>query len=61
MHLIGARQIVIGRRDDRAMGVLQPFKTGLKTFHRHTAKVDNIGAQTFLVRRDQRPHQIVIL
>ena len=61
MDDIGAGKVLIGGGDDTAMGVLKPVEPRLEPIHGDAAQIDDIAAHRPLIRRDQRPHKLLVV
>ena len=61
VDLVGAGEIVIGRGDDGAMGVLEPVEPAFEAFHRDAAQIDDIAAERLFIGRDQGAHDVAIV
>jgi hypothetical protein len=61
VDLVGPGEVFISRRDDGAVGVLQPVEPVLQPFHRDAAHVDDIAAHLAVVGGDERAHQVAVL
>jgi hypothetical protein len=61
VDLVGPGEVFVGRRDDGAVGVLQPVEPVLQPLHRDAAHVDDIAAHLAVIGGDERAHQVAVL
>ena len=61
MHLVGARDVLVGRRQHLAMGVLEQVEPLLETVHQHAAEIDDVAPLGAAIGLQQRAHQLLIL
>ena len=58
VHLVGARDVLVGRRQHLAVGVLEPVEPLLQPLDEHAAQVDDVAPRGAAVGREQRAHQL---
>ncbi len=61
VHLVHAGDVVVGRRQHLAVGVLEPVEPVLQPLDQHPAQVDDVAAAGAAVGGEERAHQCVIL
>ena len=61
MDLVRARDVLVGRGQHLAVGVLEPVEPLLQPVDEDAAQVDDVAALGRAVGLEQRPHQLVVL
>ena len=61
VHLVGPGKVFVGRRNHRAMGVLEPVEPLFQPFHRDATQIDDIAAHRPFVCRYEGVHHVGII
>ncbi len=61
VDLVHSGEVLVGGRDDRAVGILQPVEPGFQPLHRDAAQIDDVAAHGPFIRGHEGAHDVLVI